>query len=136
MALAGLRAELAQADLSGLPDWLKKLFQEAAVPDAPEIFNIALEWVYGIQKEFLESSPSHVLDELRGMAQARGALSGVAAAQLILRIFHFFLRLWPASSSPPSAARGRIGGAHPLACARNRRGMHQSPSKEIIVDCC
>ena len=53
----------------GLPDWLVKLFDEAVASKAPEVFNIALEYVYGVQKSYLESSPTHVLDELAGMAE-------------------------------------------------------------------
>ena len=54
---------------AGLPDWLVKLFDESVASAAPEVFNIALEYVYGVQKSYLESSPSHVLDELAGMAE-------------------------------------------------------------------
>lgn len=53
----------------GLPDWLVKLFDEAVASKAPEVFNIALEYVYGVQKSYLEASPTHVLDELAGMAE-------------------------------------------------------------------
>ncbi len=55
--------------MKNLPAWIKELFDKGIVPTAPEVFNIALEWLVGVQTEFLASSPSKVLDELRGIAQ-------------------------------------------------------------------
>jgi len=72
-------SEIDSIDSTGLPEWLKELVEKAVAPAAPEIFDVALQYVYSVQQKYLESSPSKVLDELAGMAQGlceSGAVSG------------------------------------------------------------
>ena len=60
------KEEVAQIDTSGMPKWLKDIIENVIEPVSPDVFEIALSYVYSVQKTYLEASPSKILDELAG----------------------------------------------------------------------
>eukprot|EP00755_Sulcionema_specki_P002643 Sspe_Gene.26906::Locus_11363_Transcript_1_1_Confidence_1.000_Length_1422::g.26906::m.26906 len=76
------RSYAGQIPTKGLPDWLAKLIKEATKEAAPEVFELALDYVLDREKKHMEQSPSHPLDEMHSIAKGACASGKVAGCDV------------------------------------------------------
>ena len=63
------RSEVDQIPLSGLPEWLQDIIKDPLKAIATDVFDLALGYVYDVQKEYIEASPASIWEETDGIAE-------------------------------------------------------------------
>lgn len=80
--------EVDQIPLDDLPKWLQDIIKDPLKLAAPEVFDLALAYVYERQKEHIASSPANVWDEADGIVEGMCSVKKCDAASYKKKIRH------------------------------------------------
>ena len=82
------KSEVDQIPLDDLPEWLQDIIKDPLKFAAPEVFNLALAYVYDRQKEHIASSPANVWEETDGIVDGMCSVKKCDAEKYKKKIRH------------------------------------------------